>query len=136
MATKIEEYKEIDVVAAVIRQNDKVLCARRNPSKNLPGYWEFPGGKVQMSENHADALHRELSEELGIDVNVGAFICTTKHDYPDLRIQLHCYWCETNGEAVRSTDHDMLKWCAKDELDGLKWAPADMKVLEMVREVL
>lgn len=136
MATRIEEYKEIDVVAAVFRRGDKILCARRNASKDLGGFWEFPGGKVERDETHAKALQRELSEELGVDVNVGAFICTTKHDYPELRIQLHSYWCETAGDPVRSTDHDLLKWCSKGELDELQWAPADIKSLEMVRQVL
>jgi 8-oxo-dGTP diphosphatase len=136
MATKMEEYKELDVATAVIKRGDKVLCARREPSKNLGGYWEFPGSKVKQDENHAEALQRELSTEMGIDLHVGAFICTTKHDYPDLRIQQHAYWANTNDEPVRSPDHDLLKWCDKDDLDHLQWAPSDFKSLEMVREAL
>lgn len=136
MATKIEEYKEIEVANAVIKQDDKVLCARREPSKNLGGYWEFPGSKVQPHENHAEALKRELGTEMGMDVDVGAFICSSKQDYPELRIHQHTYWAEASGEPLRASDHDMLKWCDKHELDQLNWAPSDMKSLEMVREAL
>jgi 8-oxo-dGTP diphosphatase len=128
--------KEIDVVAAVIRQDDKVLSARRRSGKNLAGYWEFPGGKVEPGEDPKNALLRELKEELGAAVEVMDFICTEVHEYPEVIVKLHCYWCSCREQISSSTDHDALEWFTHDQLESVNWAPADINPARIVAQAL
>jgi len=123
----------IRVVAAVIQRDGKILACRRAPHKSLAGLWEFPGGKVEPGETDEVALAREIREELGIEITVGAFIAESVAPAGEAMIQLHAYWAQTNvaGE-VSSTDHDRMEWLSRKDVFDYEWAPADVPLLSKI----
>ena len=120
----------ITVTAAIIVRNQKVLAARRAPGKDLAGFWEFPGGKLEPGESPEDCLQRELAEELGITVAIGPLIAENEHHYNDKAIRLRAYRVDYVGNDFTSSDHDALKWCGFAELRALNWAPADIPIVD------
>lgn len=130
--------KRVEVVAAVIVDRVRgVLCARRSGGV-YDGIWEFPGGKIEFGESGPVALEREIREELGCCVAVGAPIETTVHTASHLVIDLTTYWCEVMvGEPEpEALEHSEVRWVAAGDLGGLEWAPADVPSVErVVREL-
>ena len=122
----------IHVVAGIIYKNNKVFCARRKSGLHLAGFWEFPGGKVELGEEHEPALSRELREELSIEATVGAYIGQSTHDYGGKIVRLNAYLCEADMGAMVLNDHDEICWLAIDELNTLQWAPADVPLLSQL----
>lgn len=121
--------RPLPVVAAVIVRDGAVLACRRAAHKDAAGRWEFPGGKVEAGETPQEALRRELREELGAAVLVGALLDRTATG----GVELACYAVTLAGAApTASTDHDALEWRATDELDGLEWADADRPVVMLL----
>lgn len=120
----------IDVVAGVIVDSrDRVLACRRRPERG--GLWEFPGGKIEPGETPADALVREIREELAVGIEVGDHIVTV--EVFDPRIRLSSYWARlTEASPHQSTDHDAIRWAARSELASLDWAPADLETVRLV----
>jgi 8-oxo-dGTP diphosphatase len=116
----------IDVVGAIIERHGLVLCARRGPGRSMAGRWEFPGGKVEAGETHAAALMREIAEELGCEVRVGAAVQTTTVG----PVTLTTYRCRLVGGEPAATEHAELRWLDASELAGLDWAPADVPSVE------
>lgn len=123
---------EIDVVGAVIVRDGLVLCAQRGPGGPLAGLWEFPGGKVEPGESPRDALRREIQEELGCRVHVGAEVTTTTHVYDFGEVRLTTYRCELVDGTPRLTEHAALIWLTPAELERLAWAPADVPAVRLV----
>ncbi|TDQ03094.1 MULTISPECIES: (deoxy)nucleoside triphosphate pyrophosphohydrolase [unclassified Leifsonia] len=126
------------VVAAVVRDGDRVLACRRAPGKDAAGRWEFPGGKVESGESPEAALAREIAEELGVRIHVGALLDRTVTARAGGRaIDLACFDCRLDGDApVASTDHDELRWMPVERLGELDWAEADLAaVAVLTREV-
>lgn len=120
----------VHVVGALIMRDGLLFAARRSVERSAGGLWEFPGGKVEDGERPEDALQRELSEELDIDVRVGAL--ASRHITPvdSALIDLACYWAELISPApISSTDHDLMGWFAPDDLRGLGWSPADVPII-------
>lgn len=120
----------IQVTAAIVIDNQRVLAARRAPHKHMGGYWEFPGGKVEPGETPEESLTRELSEELGIVVRVGKHFYSNQHDYGDKQIILMAYFCTWSGGELSLNDHDAVEWCTSHDLTNLKWAPADIPIVQ------
>jgi mutator protein MutT len=121
--------KKIDVAAAIIVRDKKVLAARRKPGKHLAGYWEFPGGKVEHGETPEHCLARELKEELNITATIGSFLGESVYDYGAKIIRLMAYRVEHLSGEFELIDHDELRWLAVDELDSVQWAPADISLM-------
>jgi 8-oxo-dGTP diphosphatase len=119
------------VTAAVIERDDAFLVTRRQQGVHLEGYWEFPGGKCETGESHADCLARELREELAVAVTVGAEILTTTHVYPERSVELHFMRCELRGEPVPQQGQAM-RWVARAELKTLAFPPADEELIRML----
>ena len=121
----------IVVVAAVIQDSDRFLVTRRQPGVHLAGMWEFPGGKIDIDETDAQALRRELLEELGVEADVGSRIHRTEHAYPDRTIELRFYRCTLKGSPRRALGQEM-RWVPRDQLRSLGFPPADSELIEML----
>jgi mutator protein MutT len=125
--------KKIDVTAAIIVKQGKVLAARRGPGKHLQGYWEFPGGKVEENESPETCLERELTEELSISSRVGSYIGQSVYDYGDKIIRLMAYEVEHLDGDLKLVDHDEIRWIDIEHLSDLMWAPADVPLVEQFK---
>jgi 8-oxo-dGTP diphosphatase len=128
--------KQIDVVGAVIVHHGLVFCAQRGPGSALAGMWEFPGGKLEPGESAEAALEREIREELGCGVTVGAQITSTAHEYDFGVVHLTTYYCElVDGEPALS-EHVAAMWLEPSMLDSIEWAPADIPAVSLVKREL
>lgn len=125
--------KHIDVVGAVIRADDRILCAQRGPIGHLPGRWEFPGGKVEPDEAPRDALVREISEELKCRVIVGSEVTTTIYEYDFGVVKLTTFACELVAGTPELTEHSEVQWLLPTELSQLVWAPADIEAVDILQ---
>ena len=125
--------KTIEVVAAVIRKDDKIFATQRGYGE-WKDWWEFPGGKVETGETPEEALQREIWEELSTEINVDEYLCTVEFDYPKFHLTMHCYVCSLLTEALHLNEHEAARWLKNNELDSVKWLPADVKVIERLKE--
>ena len=124
--------KQIEVVAAIIRKGDRIFATQRGYGE-WKDWWEFPGGKMEAGETPEEALVREIREELSAEISVDEFLCTVEHDYPAFHLKMHCYLCSLIGEALHLNEHEAAKWLTKNELDSVKWLPADVEVVEVIK---
>jgi 8-oxo-dGTP diphosphatase len=123
----------IDVVCGIIFKSGKVFIARRRPDKSLGGYWEFPGGKIELEETNEEGLKRELREELGMEVEVTTFIAENEHEYDTFKIRLIAYHCKFQSATMNMTDHDAFEWVSIQDLEHYRLAPADIPLIQYVR---
>lgn len=121
--------KTIEVVAAVIRKDDKIFTTQRGYGE-WKDWWEFPGGKMEPGETQEEALKREIREELSTDISVDEFLCTVEYDYPKFHLVMHCYMCSLLTDSLHLNEHEAAKWLGREELPSVKWLPADVEVIE------
>lgn len=124
--------KKIEVVAAVIKKDDKFLATQRGYGE-FEGMWEFPGGKIEINEDHHSALKREIKEELDVEIKINDFITTVEYDYPNFHLVMHCYFASTN-EEISLLEHKDAKWLELNEFDSVNWLPADIDVVNAIIE--
>jgi 8-oxo-dGTP diphosphatase len=124
--------KEIEVVAAIIIHEDKILCVQRGLNKYhyISKKFEFPGGKMEKDESKAEAIKREIWEELRIKIEPLSEFCTIKHQYPDFKIIMHGMICNCDSTRIELTEHLSYKWLKLHELKSLDWAAADIPIVE------
>lgn len=127
--------KTIKVVAAVIRNSDKIFATARGYG-DYKGWWEFPGGKVEVGENPEEALVREIKEELDSDIVVEEYIDTIEYDYPEFHLSMRCYFCRLLSEHLILKEAEEARWLTKDTMDSVRWLPADIVILEKIKEKL
>ena len=120
--------KTLNVVAAIIKKDNKILATKRGYGEFI-NMWEFPGGKIEPGESHVVALKREIREELAVDVAVGERICTVEYDYPNFHLTMHCYFCFISNGVVELLEHKSARWLRRDELNEVEWLPADVSVV-------
>lgn len=120
------------VVAAVIRNSGRVLAAKRLPGGAASGKWEFPGGKVEDGESPEAALRREITEELGLEIEVQSFLGQFDHPLDNKVIRLRCYWCTTTSHDHVLSVHSEALWCTVSELRELDWAQPDIPAVQAV----
>ena len=125
--------KQIEVVAAIILKGAKVFATQRGYG-DFKDWWEFPGGKIEAGETPEEALKREIREELSTEISVDEFLCTVEYDYPAFHLKMHCYLCSLLTEALHLNEHEAAKWLSKYELDSVKWLPADLLIIEKIKE--
>ena len=124
----------ISVTAAIIKKNGLILVARRKSGSHLAGYWEFPGGKIEANETNEQCLARELWEEFGIRCVVGDFFAESIYDYDTKVIRLLSYRVRHLSGTFQCREHDQIEWLPVKELASLKWAPADLPIVEKLQE--
>lgn len=124
--------KTIEVVAAIIRERDRVLATQRGYGE-FEGMWEFPGGKIELGEERVEALKREISEELAVEIVVEELVCTVEYDYPNFHLTMHCYFCSIANGEVELLEHKSARWLRRDELNEVEWLPADVSVVNSLR---
>ena len=129
--------KHIEVVAAVIIQDGKVLCVQRpqNDKEYISLKWEFPGGKVEVGENREDALLREIQEELAAEIHELQYLMTVEHSYPDFHLTMHAYTCALKNGEITLREHVDMKWLSTEVLKELDWAEADVPVVESLMDL-
>lgn len=121
----------IKVVAAILRDSDKILIARKAKGKPLEGLWEFPGGKIEFGETPEESLVRELMEEMDIKVKVNEYIGESIYDYGNGKvISLLGYSAEIVEGDIKLTDHDRYEWVTLEEVNKYDIAPADIPLIE------
>ena len=124
--------KTIKVVAAVIKDGDKIFATQRGYGEFKDG-WEFPGGKVEPGETPEAALAREIREELGTEIEVGRKIDCVEYDYPAFHLSMDCFWAEVISGNLILKEHEAAKWLTKNELDSVDWLPADQGLVEKIK---
>ena len=129
------ERRKIEVVAAVIIEDGKLFATQRGYGDFKDG-WEFPGGKMEVGETGEQALARELREELEIKVEVGKLIKTVKYSYPKFDLTMHCYLTKIVEGSPNLLEHEAARWVDKNSIDDVAWLPADLEIIEEVKELL
>ncbi|ALC83067.1 MULTISPECIES: (deoxy)nucleoside triphosphate pyrophosphohydrolase [Bacillus] len=125
--------KTVKVVAAVIENDQKeILCALRSPEMNNPNMWEFPGGKVEADENIFSALVREINEELSCQIETKEILIENLHEYDTFIINLIVIKCRIVEGTPTPSEHSKLIWLKRENLDSLKWVPADIPAVKQL----
>jgi len=123
--------KKIEVVAAIIKNGDLILCAQRkeSPLNYISEKFEFPGGKIEDGETKREALKRELIEELDIIPNIQDLYLTVVYQYTDFELTMHSFICDTDSMNVALNEHISHQWLTKENLLKLDWAAADVPIV-------
>lgn len=124
--------KTIRVVAAIIIDNGKYFATQRGYGE-WKGYWEFPGGKIEVNETPEDALKREIREELETEINVGDKVCTIEYDYPKFHLSMDCFYAKVSSGGLVLKEHEAAKWLSKSEFGNVEWLPADKMIIEIIK---
>lgn len=127
--------KTIEVVAAIIYQDGKILATQRGYGDFKDG-WEFPGGKIEPGETAQEAIVREIKEELAVTIHPEKLITTVEYDYPKFHLTMHCFFASLEEGHLSLLEHEAMKWLTKDELDTVSWLPADVKVVQKLKETV
>ncbi|MCS3465447.1 CTP pyrophosphohydrolase [compost metagenome] len=122
--------KTLDVVAAILERDGKILLAQRPAHADQPGMWEFAGGKVEPGESQPQALRRELHEELGIEAIVGQYVASHQREVSGRIIHLHAWHVPDYQGELHAHEHQQLVWCLPEEALTYPLAPADIPLLQ------
>ena len=125
--------KKVEVVAAVIRDKDKIFATQRGYGEFKDG-WEFPGGKIEPGETTQQALVREIKEELDTEIEVQELIDTVEYDYPTFHLTMHCFWARIKEGNLILKEHEAAKWLTRDTLNTVDWLPADEGLINKLRK--
>lgn len=125
--------KEIKVVAAIIKNEDKILATKRGYGEFI-NIWEFPGGKIEPGETKKQAIVREIKEELNIEINVDKFALDIEYQYPNFYLFMSCFMCSIKEGSIELLEHNDGKWITKEELNTLNWLPADIDAVNYLKE--
>lgn len=124
-----------EVVAALIRDNDKFMICQRPAHKARALLWEFVGGKVEPGETKKQALIRECREELDVLVSVGDLFMDVVHEYPDITVRLTLFNAEIAEGTPQKLEHNDIKWITAEEIDDYEFCPADTEILNRIKEI-
>lgn len=127
--------KTIRVVAAIIIEQGKVFATQRGYGEFKDG-WEFPGGKIEPGETPEAAIVREIKEELDTEIEVVKLLNTVEYDYPQFHLSMDCFICRIKSGDLVLKEHEAAKWLAKENLDSVDWLPADLSLVDKIRDEL
>lgn len=122
------------VAAGIIKKEGRYLVAKRAAHKAQGGLWEFPGGKIELNESPEKCLERELWEELGIRVKVGAFFAKSIFSHQALTIELLTYWVDHIDGKILLNEHEEARYVTTDDMGNLMFAPADVPIVRALVE--
>ena len=129
--------KTVDVVGAVIQdESGRILCALRSSTMSMPEMWEFPGGKIEPGEHPEASLKREIMEELTCDIEVFELVEDTTYPYPAVTVRLRTFFARVSAGTPTPREHAELRWLEPDQLQTLRWAPADIPAVERLCALL
>ena len=137
----MDELKKVEVVAAVIIKEDKVLAAKRGYGE-FEGKWEFPGGKIEPGETKSQALKREIKEELNADINVLIELKKIECDYETFHLIMHTFICSLKNKLEllkhdeNHLEHSEIRWLNENNLDSVDWLPADLEVVKEYKKLV
>ena len=122
--------KRIEVVAAIIHDDEGRIFATQRGYGDYKDGWEFPGGKMEPGESPEEALKREIWEELETKIVVERLVQTVDYDYPQLangqafHLTMHCFWCHIESGQLILKEHEAARWLKPEDLDSVDWLPA------------
>ncbi len=126
--------KRIEVVAAIIHDDQDRIFATQRGYGDYKDWWEFPGGKMEPGETPEEALKREIWEELVTRIVVERLVETVEWDYPQFHLTMHCYLCHVESGHLELKEHEAAKWLRKDELESVNWLPADRELVRKLKK--
>lgn len=126
--------KTVNVVAGAIVSAGRLFATQRGYG-DWAGWWEFPGGKIEPGEAPEEALRRELREELALEVRVGEEVARVEYDYPKFHLSMRLFLCIPEGEPTLR-EHSAARWLSKDELEAVRWLPADIEAVDTLKKFL
>ena len=126
--------KRIEVVAAIIHDDQDRIFATQRGYGDYKDWWEFPGGKMEAGETPEEALKREIWEELETRIVVERLVETVEWDYPQFHLTMHCYLCHVESGHLELKEHEAAKWLHKDELESVNWLPADRELVRKLKK--
>ena len=136
-----EIRKYVRVVAAIIvdkkpEDGSSIIFATQRGYGEYKDGWEFPGGKIEKGETPQEALAREIMEELDTEIEVGELIDTIEYDYPKFHLSMDCFWCKLKKGDLILKEHEAARWLDKDTIDSVNWLPADVTIIDKIKEKL
>lgn len=127
--------KTVKVAAAIIQKDNQIFATQRGYGDFKDG-WEFPGGKIEPGETPEEAVVREIKEELDTKITIRKLVHVVEYDYPEFHLTMYCYLCEVVSGQLVLKEHEAAKWLTKDTLRSVKWLPADVDLIEKLKELL
>ncbi len=125
--------KTIRVAAAILIDGERIFATQRGYG-DWKDFWEFPGGKIEPGESPEEALRREILEELDTEIAVGEKLITIEYDYPDFHLSMDCFLAKVTEGRLVLKEHKAARWLRKDELDSVSWLPADLTLIELLKQ--
>ena len=125
--------KRIEVVAAIIHDENGRIFATQRGYGEFKDYWEFPGGKMEPGESPEEALKREIWEELETKIVIERLVATIEYDYPAFHLTMHCYWCKVETGSLTLKEHEAARWLDRNHLESVNWLPADLQLLQTIK---
>ncbi|MCR4604123.1 MAG: (deoxy)nucleoside triphosphate pyrophosphohydrolase [Prevotella sp.] len=125
--------KRIEVVAAIIHDQQGRIFATQRGYGDMKDGWEFPGGKMEPGETPEQALRREIWEELRTHIVIERWVYTVEWDYPKFHLTMHCFWCNIEGGQPVLTEHEAARWLEASQIDDVDWLPADREVVDHLK---
>lgn len=125
--------KRIEVVAAIIHDENNRIFATQRGYGEFKDFWEFPGGKMEPGESPEEALKREIWEELETKIVIERLVATIEYDYPAFHLTMHCYWCKVETGSLTLKEHEAARWLDRNHLESVNWLPADLQLLQTIK---
>ena len=125
--------KTIDVVAAMILHEGKVLATQRGYG-DMAGWWEFPGGKIEPGETPEEAPVRGIHEELDATIAVDSLLTVVDYDYETFHLHMYCFLSHVVSGTLQLHEHSAAKWLDRTTIDEVACLPADIEVIQLIKK--